>query len=254
MHRIWQIPELLIHIISFLPASDINRSFQISSHFRTLLKATLPPQLRPLPDRPPSKHSSRTRALPQEVRDQAATYLAHELATPKQLKTEDVYYYWREGAQSQIFDTLSPCLHPIFAKFETKLVNGYEALAKGKMDACLQTDVPYHELYELVHGEKRDDWSEHLAVKANAVTVFCLGGTQWDLLYGDVRYRDLGGVQRFSVRVEREDGVMLGDVMEELRGTLVVQGMSGGLGQDVTLVLVFDEIVTSDLEGDGTVG
>jgi hypothetical protein len=33
---------------------------------------------------------------------------------------------------------------------------------------------------------------------------------------------------------------MLKDVLEELAGTLVVHGMSGGLGQDVTLVWVFN--------------
>lgn len=241
MHRVWQIPELLVHIVSFLPAPDIDRSFHISRHFRALLKANLPPQLRPIPELPRSKRSSRIQALPQEVRNKASAYVAHEAATPKQLKMEDAYYYWREGARCQVLDALSPHLHPVFAKYATMLVNGYESLAEGRVDVRLQTDVPYHALYELVHGKDRVGWDRILAVKAKVVTVFCLGGLSWDLLYAGVQYRDYSGVKRFSVRVEREEGVRLGDVLEELTGTLVVDGMGGGLGQDVTLVWVFDD-------------
>ncbi|KAF3039532.1 hypothetical protein E8E12_006205 [Didymella heteroderae] len=241
MHRIWQIPELLTHIISFLPALDIDRALHISHHFRTILKANLPPHLRPLPDAPPSKHSSSNSRLPEDVIAKASAFLAQDLATPKQLKMEDSHYFWREAARSQILDTLIPSLHPLFAKFETRLVDGYEALAEWKMDVCLQTEVPYHDLYELMHGEAREGWCEALGMGVKGVTVFCLGGVQWDLLYSDVSYREHRGAKRFSVRLEREDGVRLKDVMEGLAGTLVVHGMSGGLGQDVTLVWVFDE-------------
>lgn len=239
MHRIWQIPELLVHIVSFLPASDINCTFHISHHFQTLLKANLPPQLRPLPDAPRSRISPSNLRLPRDVAAQASSYLAQELAIPKQLKVEDSYYFWREAARSQIFDTLLPGLHPLFAKYGARLMSGYEALAERRMDFCLQTDVPYHDLYKLVHGEAKEGWNGALGVGVKAVTVFCLGGVQWDLLYSGVRYREHRGAKRFRIRLEREEGVRLKDVMEELAGTLVVYGMSGGLGQDVTLVWVF---------------
>ncbi|KAJ4410826.1 hypothetical protein N0V91_001754 [Didymella pomorum] len=242
MHRIWQIPELLVNVVSFLPAPDIDRVFHISHHFRTLLQANLPPQLRPLPDAPRSKRSPSNSRLPEDVTALASAYLAQEFATPKQLKCEDSYYFWREAARSQILDTLLPSLHPLFAKYETRLMNGYEALAHSKMDICLQNDVPYHDLYKLVHDQTGDDWGEALGVGVKAVTVFCLGGSQWDLLYSGVRYREHRGAKRFSVRLEREEGVRLKDVMEELAGTLVVHGMSGGLGQDVTLVWVFGDM------------
>lgn len=241
MHRIWQIPELLIHIVSFLPAPDIDRAFHVSQHLRSLLRASLPPQLRPLPDAPRYKRSSSNPRPPEDVIAQASAYLAQELATPKQLKVEDSYYFWREAARSQILHTLLPSLHPLFLKFETRLTNGYDALAEQKMNICLQTDMPYYDLYKLVHGEAKEGWDEALGIGVKAVTVFCLGGVQWDLLYSGVRYRVYQGVKRFSVRLEREEWVRLEDVMEELAGALVRHGMSGGLGQDVTLVWVFGD-------------
>ncbi|KAF3052616.1 hypothetical protein E8E11_010551 [Didymella keratinophila] len=241
MHRIWQIPELLVHIISFLPASDINRALHINRHFRTLLKANLPPQLRPLPDTPHYKRSPCDSKLPEDAIVQASAYLSQELATPKQLKCEDSYYFWREAARSQILDTLLPSLHPLFAKFRTRIMQGYEALAQCKINICLQIDVPYRSLYKLVHGDAKEGWDEALGVGVKTVTVYCLGGVHWDLLYSGVKYREHRGVKRFSVRLEREKGVRLKDVMEELAGTLVVHGMSGSLGQDVTLVWVFGD-------------
>jgi hypothetical protein len=88
MHPVWQIPELLVQIISFLPASDIDRTFDISHHFRTTLKANLPPQLRSLPD-PSPKKSNQVRTLPQKVRDKAAAFGTHDAALPAQLKMDD---------------------------------------------------------------------------------------------------------------------------------------------------------------------
>lgn len=41
-------------------------------------------------------------------------YVKHEAATPKQLKMEDSYYYWRKGSQRQVLDALTPHLHPLF--------------------------------------------------------------------------------------------------------------------------------------------
>ncbi|KAF9694371.1 hypothetical protein EKO04_007530 [Ascochyta lentis] len=239
MHSVWQIPELLVRIVSFLSADDIQRAFRISRHFRALLKTNLPPQLRPLPDRR-HRRGTANQTVPQSVRNKARAYMSQDAATPKQLKVEDTYYYWREGARNQVLDTLSPFLHLTLSKYTTRLIDGYKGLAEGEMDICLQTDIPYHSLYELVHGRYCQDRDGLLAVvPPKSVTVFCLGGASWDLLYGNVRYRSYGGVSRFSVKLEREDGVRLCDVLDELRGTLIVDGMSGGLGQDVLLAWVF---------------
>ncbi|KZM25874.1 hypothetical protein ST47_g2889 [Ascochyta rabiei] len=240
MHSLWQISELLVHIVSFLSADDIQGAFRISHHFRTTLKANLPPQLRPLPDGR-RRYQSTSRVSPQEVRNKAKAYVSQETATPKQLKIEDTYYYWRESARSQVLDILSPCLHPILSRHVTRLIDGYESLAEGGMSICLQTDNSYHSLYELVHGKHRRDRNGLLAVvPPKSVTVYCLAGASWDLLYSNVRYRSYGGVDRFSVTVEREDGVRLGDILDELRGALIVDGRSGGLGEDILLVWVLD--------------
>lgn len=244
MHTVWSIPELLCQIISLLPANDISRSFAISRRFRAILTANLAPQYRPLPDPP---HIATPRAdthIPQDVRIKAKAYIDREVATPKQLKMEDAYYYWCEYARCQVLHALTPYLHPLFSKHETRLVDGYESLLEGRMSICLQTDIRYHDLYALVHDEMRDDrgMGDLLAVVSpKCVTVFCVAGVSWDLLYANVKYRDYGGLKRFSVSVEREEGVRLGDVVDELKGTLVVDGMSEGLGQDVSLVWVFDD-------------
>lgn len=239
MHRLWQIPELLVHIVSFLSAEDIDRTFHISRHFRALLKANLPPQLRPLPElRTPTSDQT----LPQDVRDKAAAYIKHEAATPKHLKMEDTYHYSREDARCQVLHALSPSLHHVLDKYSTRLLDGYEPLAAGNINIVLQTDIPYHTLYSLVHGKVTPDDAEFLAVvPPKSVTVFCTSGVQWDLLYSSVRYRDVGGVKRFSVKVEREGGVRMQDVVEELSGTLVKDGMAGGFGQDVVLLWVFGD-------------
>ncbi|KAF3003539.1 hypothetical protein E8E13_005763 [Curvularia kusanoi] len=243
MHRIWQIPELLVHIIAFLPASSISAALNISHHFRTTLKANLPPTLRCLPDPPNTteKHKQ-NRVFPQDVRNKAAAFGTHDVALPPELKMEDTYYFWREEARSEVLDALAPHLHPALGKHVTRLVDGFDALAAGETGMVLQVEMPYHQLYELVQGGLKEGCNEFLARRPpTVVTVFCLGGASWDLLYANVKYRDYGGVKRFSVRVERGEGVRMGDVVEELRGTLVVDGMGGGLGQDVTLVWVFGD-------------
>jgi hypothetical protein len=242
MHPTWQIPELLVQIVSLLSADDISRCFLISYHFRAILKANLPPELRPLPDSLSPRRLYGSQTFPQGVQDTAKAYLAQEDAKPKQLKFEDNYYFWHEGARREVLNTLSPHLHPVLAKHATHLIDGYDALAAGNMGICLQTEIPYHDLYDLVNGKERQDSQDLLAVvPPKSVIVFCLGGVSWDLLYTNVRYRLYGDLERFSVRVERESGVRMVDVLDELRGTLVVNGMSGGLGQHVFLTWVFDD-------------
>lgn len=241
MHPIWQIPELLVHVVSFLSANEVSCCFRVSHHFRTSLKVNLPPQLRPLPDSPCLKKSSNAQTLFQDVRDKAKAYTTQEAATPKQLKVEKAYHYWREDAQQQVLHALSPHLHSLLGKHTTCLLDGYESLAAGKISTCFRTEMPYHDFYDLVHGKERQDHDDLLAVvPPEAVTVFCLNWG-WDLLYANVKYRDYGGMKLFSVRVERKGGVRLSDVLDELRGTLVMDGMSGGLEQDVVLVWVCDD-------------
>lgn len=244
MHPIWQIPELLCQITSFLAADDISCSFHISHHFSTVLKANLAPRLRPLPD---SSHPNTLLSggrLPQDVRDKAKAYIDRELATPKQLKMEDAYYYWREYARCQVLHVLTPHLHPVLSEHATGLVDGYDSLMEGGMNLCLQINIRYHDLYSLVQGEtceicKMDDFLA--VVPPKSVTVFCLGGASWDLSYANLKYRDYGGVKRVSVKVERQRGVRLSNVLDELKGTLMVDGVGGALGQDVSLVWVFND-------------
>lgn len=239
MHRIWQIPRLLIHIVAFLPAFDISCTFHIPHHFKPLLKANLRWQIRPLPDAPRSRTSPRKIILPEDVAAQASSSLAQKRAIPLQLNMENSYYFWRGAARGQIFGALLPCLQSLFTKYGARLMSGYEALAERMMDFCLQTNMPYHDLYKLVHGEAKEGWGGPLGVEVKAVTVFCLGDVRWGLLYKGVRYWEHRGAMRFSISLEGEEGVRLKDVMEDLAGTLVIYGMSGGLGQDASLVWVF---------------
>lgn len=242
MHRIWQIPELLVQIISFLPAQDIERALHLSHYFRISLKANLPPHLRPLPDDLPIR-SSHKRTLSQNVCDAARGVGTQEAALPEQLKMADTYFYWREAARYEVVKTLRPCLHPVLGKNAAYLIDGYESLAEGKMTICLQTDIPHQQLYDLAYGKSMNPSNGFLAVvPPTAVNVFCMRGASWDPSYANVRCRDYGGMKRWSVRVEAESGVRMGDVLNELRGTLVVDGMSAGCGQDVVLVWMFDDL------------
>ncbi|KAJ8109914.1 hypothetical protein OPT61_g7102 [Boeremia exigua] len=180
--------------------------------------------------------------LLQDIREKAKTFGINDDRLPEQLKATDTYYYWREDARCQVLNTLRPCLHPILGKYATHLIDGYEALAEGKLSFCLQTYIPSHELYNLVHGKDRGSYSDFLATDPpTAVTVACSGGANWDLLYANVKYRDYGSTKKFSIRVERETGVRLNDVLDELSGTLIINGTSEVLGQDVVLVWVFDD-------------
>ncbi|KAH6614139.1 hypothetical protein C7974DRAFT_404593 [Boeremia exigua] len=240
MHRMWQIPELLVQIVSFLPASDIHRAFHLSHYFRTSLKANLPPYLRPLPEDLPIQ-SSHKQTLSQNVRDAARSLGTQDATLPDQLKMADTYFYWREAARYEVVKKLRPCLHPVLGKNAAYLIDGYESLAEGEMKICLQTDIPYHQLYDLAYGKDPKACNELLAVvHPTAVTVFCMRGASWDSSYANVRCREYGGMKGYSVRVEGEHGVTMGDVLNELRGTLVFDGMSGGCGQDVVLVWMFD--------------
>ncbi len=241
MHHTWHVPELLTGIISSLPASDISQAFQISHHFRNILRSNLSPCLRPLPENTCNKQS-RSTTLPQDVRDEAKAFGTQEIALPEQLKMTDIYYYWLEDAQSQVLDKLKTCLHPFLSRHAVQLINGYEALAEGKLSFCLQTVIPFQHLYDFIYGKDRKTRSGFLASKPpTAVTVFCFGGVAWDLSYANVQCREYESGKKPSVRVEKEGGVMMEDIVNELRGTLVVDGMSGGLGQDVVLIWKFDD-------------
>lgn len=240
MHRVWHIPELLVQIVSFLPAADIDQAFHISHHFRAILRATLPPHLRPLPDRSPKK-STRQQSL-QEVRDKARAFGTQENSLPAQLMMTDTYFHWREAARYEVLRALRPCLHPVLGKYATRLIDGYEGLADGNLNVCLQTDVPYQQLYDLVHGKERQEGDSYLAVKPPAaVTVFCLRVLGWDSTFANVRFRYCRGTKRLSIRVEREGGVRMSDVFDELRGTLVDNWKDEILEQDVVLGWVVED-------------
>ena len=241
MHPIWQIPELLCQIISFLPDDDIARSFNISHYFRATLKANLAPQLCVLPDFSHTKTTRNIQPVLHGVLNEARSCIAHEVTSPKQMRHEHAYYDWREHACCQVPCALPTRLHPALAKHKTSLVNEYDSLTKGDMNVSLQIGIRHHDLHSLLHGEGTPGRDDPLAVvPPKSVTVFCLKGANWDLLYANVKYRMYGGVKRFSVRVEREGGVRLSDVLDELKGTLIVNRGSGALEQGVVLLWVFN--------------
>lgn len=243
MHRLWHIPELLIQIISFLPASDTKRALQTSHHFRTTLKAILPPHLRPFPDHPSCK-SPRTHDyhLLQDLHEKARALRTRDTTLPDQFKMTDAYFHWREVAHHELLGALKPSLHPVLGNYATRLLDGYGALAEGRMNVRLQVSIPYARLYDLVHGEQQVDGSEGLTVKAPvAVTVFCTRVLCFDSSYANVRVRDCGAGKALSVRVENEGRVRVSDVLDELRGTLVVGHKNDDLEQDVGLLWVLQD-------------
>ncbi|KAJ4989088.1 hypothetical protein SVAN01_05350 [Stagonosporopsis vannaccii] len=241
MHRLWHIPELLVQIVSFLPAANIDQAFLISHHFRTTLKANLPPHMRPLPDYPRKKPNG-SQSLLQDVCAKAKAFNTQEASLPAQLMMTDTYFHWREAARYEVLRALKPSLHPVLAQYATHLIDGYEALAEREMGICLQTDMPYPVLYDLMHGRGRQDLCGYLAVTPpTVVTVSCLTESSWDPDYANVRSRDHGGVKIPSVKIERDGGVRMNDVLDELRGPLVAKKMPEGVVQGVVLIWAYDD-------------
>lgn len=162
------------------------------------------------------------------------------------MEVGDDYFYWREGAHDNILERLGPFLHPFLAKCAWELVSGLESIASGSLNIRLQTRCTFAALFELLDDEKSEDRGVGVTgLRCKRVEVYCVKGAIWDLGYDSVVRQKKENWQQYSVRVERERGVRMGDVVDELRRVLgpgpelltddrvVLEWRFGGAGEEV---------------------
>jgi hypothetical protein len=248
MHRLFLLPELLVEIISYLPCEDLACCHLISTFFHKSLKNNLPPCKHPLPD--PSTYPSDKTLLAQPIRTLARdikTHSSHWMTSGMLLDICDDYYFWHDGAYSNLLHTLSPFLHPLLATCAVELMSGLESLVQGEMGIVVRTKmgtVGFWELFgdeeeeDYSYGKERDGWRDAYLTKPSCkvVEVYCPMGAVWDEGYGNVLRRQGGREwQQRCVRVERERGVRMGDIVDELKGVLKVEESMEAEGAEILL-------------------
>jgi hypothetical protein len=234
----WHIPELLIYTLSHLDEVSLSRCYQISHYFCSTLKNNLPPQNRPLPDTitpsstthkqpylTPPKQQAICTFLPKDIR-----HLASEIKTQDEqwiylsnmMEVGDDYFYWREGAHDNILSLLSAHLHPFLSTTAWELVSGLESIVTGGLNIRLQTRCTFAALSNFLDDDKSEARGLGVTMPGcKSVEVYCVRGTIWDLSYNSVMTTKDETWRGHSVRVEREKGVRMGDVIDELRRVLI---------------------------------
>ncbi|EMD70040.1 hypothetical protein COCSADRAFT_22194 [Bipolaris sorokiniana ND90Pr] len=240
MHRALTLPEVLLSIISYLPTRDLLTCHAVSSGWRRILIANLPARMRPLPDTPSSPLLQETTlVLPDSIRS-----LARSLnLRPKELvnwivqpEVETDHLIWRDATTDELQEALGPYMHPLLAAHAYDLTGGVENVARGQMGLSIGTRMELGEFERML--EIRDDEEEGMKYLTQPVTkkveVRCLDGAEWNEEYMNVRAIE-GEMEwlRKCVRVERESGVRMCDVIDELRGVIeadwIVQHGSGNV-------------------------
>ena len=240
MHRALTLPEVLLSIISYLPTRDLLTCHAVSSGWRRILIANLPARMRPLPDTPSSPLLQETTlVLPDSIRS-----LARSLnLRPKELvnwivqpEVETDHLIWRDATTDELQEALGPYMHPLLAAHAYDLTGGVENVARGQMGLSIGTRLELGEFARML--EIWDDEEEGMKYLTQPVTkkveVRCLDGAEWNEEYMNVRAIE-GEMEwlRKCVRVERESGVRMCDVIDELRGVIeadwIVQHGSGNV-------------------------
>jgi hypothetical protein len=126
------------------------------------------------------------------------------------LDISDDYYFWHEGAYSNLQYSISPYLHPVLAKCAVELMSGLENLVEGEMSVVIRTKIGTAE-FLLFCDEDEDICERHRYLTSPAskvVEVYCPMGAVWDDGYKNVRHRlgERDWHQR-CLRVERGRGV-----------------------------------------------
>lgn len=220
----WHIPELFIHIVLHLHEDDLAHCYHVSHHWRQTLRNNLPPQSRPLPDTltrqeyTPLSNEIRTLAADIESQQRQWTSLA------VLIELGDDYFFWRDGILEAMLQHVKPHLHPFLASSAHALISGLASVAEGNMGIWLQT---------LCNKEDLLRCSDSVGVAyltnppTSSVEIYCPKGAVWDDTNKSVRRRG-GPTWRYNfVRVERKGGVLMNDVLDELRGVLVPEEGEG---------------------------
>jgi hypothetical protein len=134
---------------------------------------------------------------------------------------------WRETAYKNLQAALLPHLHPRLAAHVYDFIGGIDDVARGQMGICIRTKMSIKE-WEGMLGVL-DDEEEEKGERAGYVTqpvtksveVRCFRGAVWDTEYMNVHLQTGNeGWQATFVRIEREKGVRMCDIVDELRGVI----------------------------------
>ena len=248
MHRIFLLPELLMEIISFLPPTDLRTCASVSRHWKETLRLNLHPRNFPLPDTvcndPSTPRPYILKKLPQSI-SSLAQDIVHRTTLWQNagvvLDISDDYYFWHEGAYSNLLSTLSQYLHPWLGKHVCEFVGGLEEIARGDMGICVRTKLGAEKLDEWFREGEREVGRERSVIDAylskpvtRKVEVYCVEGATWDQEYVNVLQRGARKEwQQRCVKIERRNGIRLGDVVDELRGMLKPNEVVTEFGRDV---------------------
>ncbi|KAG9194465.1 hypothetical protein G6011_04500 [Alternaria panax] len=260
MHRIFLLPELLIQIISFLPPSDLRTCASVSRHWKETLRLNLHPRNLPLPDTlSPHDHATtqphRLKKLPQLISSLAQDILFRTSQWQNAGGLSDIsddYYFWHEGAHRDLLSALSQYLHPWLGKHMCELVGGLNEIAQGDMGICVRSKLTTAEFDEwFLEGKRKMGEMEAYLTRpvTRSVEVYCVEGAMWDPEYGNVLHRGVRRQwQQRCVKIERERGIRIGDVIDELRGMLrtveVVAGSEEEAQGEVLLEWRFEDAAT----------
>ncbi|KAH7350362.1 hypothetical protein BKA66DRAFT_289924 [Pyrenochaeta sp. MPI-SDFR-AT-0127] len=248
MHRLWCLPELIVHIVSFLPHNDLDQCFHVSHHLRETLKNNLPPYRRPLPDGGIQKPD--WALLPQPIRSLASHFKTQDDRWALLPDMGDDYFFWREGAHQQLLQRLGPHLHPFLFKHAWVFAAKLDFVSRGRVGIYLQTKCSATDYYNEFYNEntRPSDPKTYLSQPPPSnVEVYCLKGAEWNLSFANAQYQESSGWQRLCVRIEREKGVRMIDVVDELRDVLT-PSMGLDVGSDVCLEWHFDDAVHQQFE------
>jgi hypothetical protein len=220
-HAIFLIPELLVQILSELPDNDLKTCYRVSPRWGDILRAHLPPEKLPLPESPPSY-----RPLIHDLPGNVALHplLQSSLALPWEL-----------------------CNSPLDIAWKRFWTNNCEYDAHRELiNFRITLKLPIDAWFALFENENQIWRSTYMAdPPPTAVEVRCGPGAR--LFSHQSRWRpegytDIPGCTAVSasngfVRIEREKGVRLGDVVEELRVVVVVCDL--GKAEDTEILAIF---------------
>lgn len=157
------------------------------------------------------------------------------------LDISDDYYFWHEGAYGNLLSTLVPFLHPWLGKHVYELIGGLDEMAKGQMGICFRTKMSVGVFDELFARYENESEASRVAISAHltkpvtrSVEVYCVEGAEWDQEYRNVLHRHgRRDWQQQCVRMERQKGVRMADLVEELRGVLETSKIGAETGEAI---------------------
>ncbi|KAF2032470.1 hypothetical protein EK21DRAFT_109850 [Setomelanomma holmii] len=159
----------------------------------------------------------RTLAAAIEEQDEQWNSLANLMALG------DDHFYWREGAYQNLLERVKPHLHPWLSTHASEFNEGAASLAAGGMKIRIHTQCTAKDLLELCDAEHDQAWGGEYLTQSpvQSARLCCLKGAEWDRTNKSVIDRD-GFTWRYSsILAQRERGVRMGDLVNELRGVLV---------------------------------